>query len=313
MDEGGAVGPLHAVSSTAMLRRCTLFAALFLSILAAPATARADAAACIASSDDELALRKAGKLHDALKQLLACSAPACPAEIRTDCASRAAELDAATPSVVFIATDAAGNDLVDVHVSVDGTPIASRLDGSAVILDPGTHTIRFESAGQPPLEKMVLVSEGEKARRVSVVLGAPTVPVEAAPPPVAPPPHRGLGTQRTMAIAAAGVGVVAAGIGAAFGVAASSDWSDAKSACSTKSCPSATRGSAESEHDDAVTAGAASTTAFIVGAVGVAAGVVLWVTAPKGEKDAPAPAAVWLRVDPLVATRGGGFSLGGTF
>ena len=79
--------------------------------------------------------------------------------------------NALLPSMVLRATDAAGNDLAGVTVTLDGVALPTGLNGRAVPADPGTHTLRFEAAGRPPVDKTVLLAEGEKDRRVSVVIG----------------------------------------------------------------------------------------------------------------------------------------------
>jgi hypothetical protein len=51
---------------------------------------------------------------------------------------------------------------------LDGAPFASRLDGSALELDPGPHTLRFEHASFPSVEQHVVLREGERDRVISV-------------------------------------------------------------------------------------------------------------------------------------------------
>jgi hypothetical protein len=82
----------------------------------------------------------------------------------------------------LIAKNAAGSDLVDVKVTVDGAPLATKLDGLAVDVDPGAHTFAFE-APDGRVEQKVVITEGGKAQRVSVAFGAPgTAPVVTTTP-----------------------------------------------------------------------------------------------------------------------------------
>jgi hypothetical protein len=67
-------------------------------------------------------------------------------------------------------------------------------------------------------------------------------------------------------------------LGAITGSMAASSWSSSKSACSTTSCPNHDK--AVRDHDDAVTFATISTIGFIAGPVLVAAGGVLFFTAP---------------------------------
>ncbi len=74
----------------------------------------------------------------------------------------------------YSAKDSAGGDAIDVKVSVDGRPLADKLDGLAVKpLDPGMRTFRFERADGSAATAQVLVKEGDKAQSVAVVLAVP--------------------------------------------------------------------------------------------------------------------------------------------
>jgi hypothetical protein len=277
------------------------------SLAAAPALA--DDAACVAATEQSLTLRKQGKLHDALKQLAACAAAECPGEVKAECASRIAEVNAAMPTLVLAATDGGGNDLRDVKVSVDGAPLAQTLDGRPVSIDPGEHTFRFEYAGQAPVEKKLVVREGEKDRRESVVIGPPPPPVPApgpVPAPTPPPSPSWWTTQRTLAVISGGVGVVGLGLGAVFGGLAMSDQSQEKTNCSTGGCPN--RPQAVADYNTGGSNGTASTVGFIAGGVLIAAGAVLFFTAPS---PTAAPATGHIYLAPSTTPNGAGFVLGG--
>src|SRR5258708_9446245 len=81
-------------------------------------------------------------------------------------------------------------------------------------------------------------------------------------------------TQRTIAIGAGVVGVVGIGVGAIFGLKASSSWSNAKSSCNAY--PSGCGAVATSGESDARSQASLSTVGFIVGGVALAGGAVLW-------------------------------------
>src|ERR1700682_5135359 len=83
------------------------------SALAAKPTKKECAAANEAAQD----LRSAGRLRDARASLAVCTAASCPGPIREDCAQRLKDVEAAIPTVVFVAKDAAGNDLGAVRVT----------------------------------------------------------------------------------------------------------------------------------------------------------------------------------------------------
>lgn len=147
-------------------------ACVVIAFLCAPAVARAaaDADACIAASESEIGLRKDERLRAALEKLAICAAPTCPQEVREECGRRAVALNAVLPSLVVAATDEAGNDLAAVIVTVDGAPFATALDGRPLPIDPGSHVLRLEAAGHPVVEKTIVVREGERERRIGVVL-----------------------------------------------------------------------------------------------------------------------------------------------
>ena len=84
--------------------------------------------------------------------------------------------------------------------------------------------------------------------------------------------------------AAAAAGATAAAAAAAFGAVASSQWDDAQSQCEEPPYGCGTEGVVKGQ--DAQTSATVSTVGFIVGGVGIAAGVVLWLTAPSGEPPA---------------------------
>ncbi len=135
-------------------------------------------AGCLAAAESSLALRSQHKLRDARAQLLICSAPSCPTDVRAECIRRVAEINTALPSVVFEAKDGDGNDLVEVTVTMDGQPLADRLDGPALVVDPGVHSFVFEASGQPAVRKQFVIREGDKDRRERITLGS----VAAVPP-----------------------------------------------------------------------------------------------------------------------------------
>jgi hypothetical protein len=272
-------------------------------LLLSPATARAQDtdSACIAASESAIALHKAGKLIDARKALADCSASVCPDPVRASCQQRLPEADHAIPTVVFQVRDAAGNDLAAVQLTMDGRPLAERV-GAALTLDPGPHTFTFEAQGLPAVTKTLVLVEGVKDRSEVVVLGAPPPPPTPPTPPAAetaPPGGRG-DAQRTIGFVVAGVGIAGVAVGSVFGLMASSKWNTAQADNSS------------SDEQSASGLATASTIAFVAGGVAVAAGAVLWLTAPSGRVTAASPASAWTIV-PSPAPGGGGMVLRGGF
>ncbi len=174
----------------------TLTAAFFCLLFLTPtAEARADQKQeCSAAYDATQSLRDEGKFIAARKQALACSDMLCPAFVREDCSQWLIDIDAVVPTVVFTAKDAAGASTFAVRVLLDGRVLLDRLDGSAVVLDPGEHHVRFEIASMGALEKDIVVRKGERNRTIDASFDshvAQTKPPSMKPdlePRTAPPP-----------------------------------------------------------------------------------------------------------------------------
>ena len=272
--------------------------------------------ACIDANRQAQSLRRSGKLLSARAALLVCVNPSCPAPVSDDCTSRLDEVERVTPSLVFEVKDGAGKDVTKVKVTIDGKPFAEALDGTALAADPGAHTFGFEVAGQPPVTQELVLHEGDKGRHERVVVGARAVatappPVEAATPPAArvetASPGRG---QRIAGLVVGGVGIVSVGLGAVFGLGASSSWSSSQNACSSgTSC--ANHGEAVSDYNSAVSDATLSTIGFIAGGVLVAGGLVLFLTAPT--HDGAAAPTTGVRIVPSLAPGLAGLSLHGSF
>ncbi len=228
---------------------------------------------CLAASDASLKAGNEHKLLSERKELLICAASSCPGEIRKECARRVEEVNASIPTLVFQAKDPTGADLSSVRVTMDGNVLAEQLNGTALAVDPGEHAFKFETAGQPTVEKQLVVREGEKERREAIQFGSPAnEDVNHPTETVASGGHK---TQKIIAVVVAGVGVVGLGVGGTFGVMAMSKKDDANKVC-RDACADA---AGQQAWKDAKTAGTISTAGFIAGGVLLATGAVLWFTA----------------------------------
>jgi len=132
--------------------------------------------------------QKDAKYSAAAKAALACAKPTCGEAISGECGKLYDVAQSVTPSLIFAARDADNNELLNVRVFVDGVLVQEKLDGTAVTLDPGVHTFRYEAPGLPPVQKQYAVRTGEKLRILSEVLGEKHVAPKVKEPPVAPPP-----------------------------------------------------------------------------------------------------------------------------
>jgi hypothetical protein len=158
----------------------------------APAPARADdREMCASSSERGQRLRKAGHLIEAHEEFAVCSRAGCPNVVKRDCDRWIGEVETSLPTVVVAARDAQGRDLVDVRVFVDEVLVTSHLDGKAIPVNPGPHTLRYELADGRPVTGDVVIHEGEKARVLPVRFGATVLPpsplAASAPPPATAP------------------------------------------------------------------------------------------------------------------------------
>jgi hypothetical protein len=266
-----------------------LFLALCAVAVLPPTSASADDAACLDAVSKGQRFRDAHKLVEARAQFRVCAAAECPTVVQTDCASWLASVERALPSVVVLATEEEGGSVIDVNVTVDGQPFATKLDGQAIPINPGSHTFHFEVPGGMAADQVVVVPEGEQNHRVTAVMKKPAAipapsaaPVLPPTPPAPAPPTRhsggGMGTQKVLALVVGGVGVVGLGVGAAFGLAAMNQRDAAHTACPDPICPTS---DGPGKWRTAGSTGDASTAGFVAGGVAVAAAAVLWFTAPR--------------------------------
>jgi len=140
---------------------------------------------CVDAYKQAQMLRKSGDYVTAREQLLICSKESCPAIVKQDCVPWLGEITRGIGSIVVEATDASGKALSTAKVSVDGKVVATTLDGRAIDVSPGTHTIRIEAEGAPAVERSVALKEGEKNHAIKVeldvVVAKPASGTEPAP------------------------------------------------------------------------------------------------------------------------------------
>jgi hypothetical protein len=202
-------------------------------------------AECAGAAEKAQTLREEKKLQASRKELLTCSQDACPKAVRLDCVAWLREVEASLPSVAIRARGPDGTDLADVKVSVDGQPLASRLDGSALAVDPGMHLFRFEFADGEVVESKVLVSEGEKNRTILAEKKprpAPSAPPSAPASAPAAPPGEALKAPAPSVLpwVFLGVGALSAGAFGGLQLWARSQRSDLEDSCGkTRSCTDA--------------------------------------------------------------------------
>jgi hypothetical protein len=182
---------------------------------------------------------------------------------------------------------------------MDGQPLIDHIDGSAVAVEPGAHRFVFEVDGRPPEEKTLVMTEGEKGKRVRI---------EIAPPPP-PPSHEGE-TQRWIGLSFGGAALVSTAIGTGFGLSARSNLSrshvDCANSASAATCTNEPL--AASELSTANSQATVATGAFIGAGAFLAAGAILFLSAPTARSTVSA-----LDVVPGVGPGGGSVLLRGSF
>jgi hypothetical protein len=206
----------------------TAIAVAALVVATSPAHGADETKHCLAASDQGQQQRDDGKYHRARESFATCARNVCPAMVRRDCLKWLADLDQATPTLVFGARNEAGGDLVDVTVLVDGALLLSKLDGKPVAVDPGTHLLHFQTAGYPAVEQQVVVRAGEKERLLSIQFGTPP-PLVPSTPPAKTRAEGGDEEPRTSAWVFGGIAIVAFVSEAYFGISGLSDRSSLKS------------------------------------------------------------------------------------
>jgi hypothetical protein len=183
----------------------------------------------------------------------------------------------------------------DIEVKRDGTVVGKALWGSAIPADGGTHTVTVSAPNLKTWEKKFdLKSSGDTVTitvpQLESSLASPAAPQPAGAQPPQPDatvsvePRTGtLSGQKVGAMAAAGVGLAGIVVGSIYGLTAFSKHDEAAKVCT----PYCTDQAGLDLKADSMHAGNIATAAFIVGAVGLAGGTVLWLTDRSGKSSAP--------------------------
>ncbi len=166
-----------------------------------------------------------------------------------------------------------------------GEPAGQAEWGSAVPVDPGSIEVVASAPGKTAVVRTVEATQ--PGQTVDVELGAladaEPNPSTAAPSPTGPGRDGATSGSAlpTIALVVTGVGVVGLGVGGYFGLQSMSKKSEADDHCEGAACRD--QAGVDLRHD-ARSAGTLSTVAFAVGGVTTAAGVVLYLTAPRPQR-----------------------------
>ena len=224
-------------------------------------------------------------------------ARAAGSKARLDLATERAQALQERLSTLTIRAMSGDDEGVHLEVRRDGVALQEAELGSPIPVDPGEHVVEAVAPGKQPWASKVQVA-GDAAK-VSVEIPklqavgsdqtppaatATTPAVTTTPDNTPPASDKPSGSaQRTTGLVFGGVGVVGIGLGAFFGLQASSKWSDAKKGCSDY--PYGCSANATDLRSSAHSAGTVSTVAFVAGGALLATGVVLYLTAPTKKQS----------------------------
>jgi hypothetical protein len=194
---------------------------------------------------------------------------------------RAARLEPLLFRVSFVLASAD-----DIAVVLDGRPVDRAVLGTPTPIDPGRHVVVASAPGKKSWTKAVEVGSDGRAIVVTVPAldnerAAESVTPSRSPADTTPPPATDSNKQRAVGLAIAGVGAAGLAAGTVFGLLATSKWHEASAHCPGNVC---TDPHWLDVRQDANTQADASTILFAVGGAALAAGGVLWLTAPRAPK-----------------------------
>lgn len=266
-----------------------------------------DKADCLTAADKGQRARKDRLLTEARTQFQTCARAVCPQIVRQDCATWQNELSKILPSITLAVRDPDDHDVIEAKIFLDAKPLAEKVDGKPVVLDPGEHVFRVEAEGFEPSDVRVIAREGESRNldiklQKKAVAPAPT----PEPPPPAPEPEVGGGhTVPPWIVVGVGAAGVATGL-VMYGIGSSSFPSECDA--STQKCKT---GTAPDVVEKAQSADGLQKTGLIVAIGGgvVLAGGLLWHFL---EPTAPSKS-IAKNVSPFFSPNGGGVAFSGRF
>ena len=106
----------------------------------------------------------------AKRDFLFCSQRSCPKAIVSECVQFLSALKQETPSVVFRVTNADGQEIADVDLAVNGTPLA--WPGGINEVNPGIHHLRVRAGLYKSLETSLSIEPREREKLVELKLAS---------------------------------------------------------------------------------------------------------------------------------------------
>lgn len=129
-------------------------------------------------------LEMTARLREAKEAMMTCAQPACSGVrhgfLRHDCLFRFSRIESDIPTVIPVVLNEAGEPMVDVQVSMDGTLLSARTEGLAFSIDPGLHEFVFKREGTVLARRSIVVLQGQQNRALTIDLrGDRARPAEA--------------------------------------------------------------------------------------------------------------------------------------
>lgn len=239
-----------------------------------------------------------------------------PVDLRAEAAANAAALEPRLPRYVLqLAAVTPG-----MTVTINGTNVADPSLAVPLPVDPGEVVATAYAPQYKSWSKRFQAREGATITiEVPALEALPPAPETkssmlqptVAPTTVAPTAYvdnsGARATRHVIGGAAMVIGLAAVGAGGYFGATARSKWQSAQNRCggSIDNCSFADIGPAQTDVDDARSAATKSTWSFVGGGLLVAAGAIVWFTAPSKESR--------VVVAPAVGAHSSGVTLSGSF
>lgn len=186
-----------------------------------------------------------------------------------------------------------------IEVTVDAKRVGTTPLAEPIRLDAGTHAVVARKRTRMMVETVALTpTQGEVSFRIRLE------PVRTPSPPRPAARPSGPSTQRVLSAISGSLGVVALGVGTAYGLDARAKWRAAKDYCPDARCVASED---LNRDDEARTSARISTIAFVTGGAALIGAAALWFTAPDGQEARPLHAGVTFGSGNAALLVGGGF------
>jgi hypothetical protein len=137
-----------------MLRTCLVV------LLLAPSPAAGADQACVVAHASAVEREEAGRHREARELFASCAKEACGPSIWQECTEGLRSLSD-LPTMIPSITDEKGEPLTDVEVWMERELLTSKLDGSAIAVEPGLHEISFSKNGEVIATRKIVIKEGK--------------------------------------------------------------------------------------------------------------------------------------------------------